>query len=59
MSYFEHEFARQRSATLVAAMLVAEAQHRRAVRRGRKVHKRDGSSGYAEAGDQRPPAVDC
>ena len=46
MSYFEHEFARQRSATLAA-------------RRGRKVHKRDGSSGYAEAGDQRPPAVDC
>jgi hypothetical protein len=33
-------------------------RHRQAAR-GRKLHKRDGRSENAEAGDHRPPAVDC
>jgi hypothetical protein len=49
----EHESARQRH-----AKLVAEAQRHRLVGQARKVRKRDGRSEYAEAGDQRPPAVD-
>ena len=53
MFHIEHEAARQRS-----AKLVAEAQRHRLVGQARKLRKRDGSSEYAEAGDQRPPAAD-
>jgi len=54
MYFHEHESARQRSAELVA-----EAQRHRLASQARKVRKRDGRSEYAEAGDRRPPAVDC
>jgi hypothetical protein len=54
MFHIEHEFARQHD-----AKLHAEARHHRLVGQARKVRKRDGSSEYAETGDQRPPAVDC
>ncbi|HET9167801.1 MAG TPA: hypothetical protein VFN97_00150 [Actinospica sp.] len=34
-------------------------RHRLAAQQGRKLRKRDGRSENAEAGDPRPPAVDC
>jgi hypothetical protein len=34
-------------------------RHRIAAQEGRKLRKRDGRSENAEAGDHRPPAVDC
>lgn len=54
MYHVEHEAARQ-----YRAEVITEARRSRLVGQARKVRKRDGSSGYAEAGDQRPPAVDC
>jgi hypothetical protein len=34
-------------------------RHRLAAQEGRRLRKRDGRSENAEAGDHRPPAVDC
>ena len=41
------------------ARILADAQRQLLAGRARKLRKRDGSSEYAEAGDHRPPAVDC
>jgi hypothetical protein len=54
MIHAEHASARQHHAELVD-----EARRHRLAGQARKVRKRDGSSEYAETGDQRPPAVDC
>lgn len=48
----ERDPARQRRAEEIQ-------RHRVAARQGRKLRKRDGRSENAEAGDRRPPAVDC
>lgn len=50
----EHSTAHQRIASIIA-----EAEHGRMVGRARKVRKRDGRVEQTEAGDRRPPAIDC
>jgi hypothetical protein len=50
----EHSIVRQRVATIIA-----DAEHGRMVSRARRVRKRDGRVEHAEAGDHRPPALDC
>ncbi len=50
----EHNIARQRIATIIA-----DVEHGRMVGRARKVRKRDGRVESGEAGDRRPPAVEC
>ncbi|HTJ66012.1 MAG TPA: hypothetical protein VL551_00660 [Actinospica sp.] len=51
MYYVEQDATRNRR---------AEEMHRhRLAAQGRKLRKRDGRSENSEAGDHRPPAVDC
>jgi hypothetical protein len=52
MYFAEKDVARQRRAEEIN-------RHRVAAQQGRKLRKRDGRSENAEAGDHRPPAVDC
>ena len=50
--FAEQDASRQRRAEEIH-------RHRLAAQQGRKLRKRDGRSENAEAGDHRPPAVDC